>query len=98
MARPTRKQVNIKMPESLIEALKAKAEAEGETLTDLIVRFCKQGLGIPSSQNAHQTTRWEAKDLDVIDVHINSRIADLEVRLESKLKEQVQAALGECSA
>ncbi len=94
MARKTtRKQVNIKMPESLIEALKAKAEAEGDTFTNLVVRFCEQGLGM-DNQNAHQTTRWETKDLDVIDVHINSRIADLEVRLESKLKEQVQVALG----
>ncbi len=97
MARPTRKQVNIKMPESLIEALKAKAEAEGDTFTDLVVRFCEQGLRM-DNQKAHTHTRWETKDLDVIDVHIDSRIANLEARLESKLKEQVQVALGECSA
>lgn len=94
MARPTRKQVNIKMPESLIEALKAKAEAEGDTFTDLIVHFCEQGLGMPSKK-AHQQVD---SNLEVIDM----RIADLEARLESKVKEQVQvqmqAALGECSA
>jgi hypothetical protein len=97
MARHTRKQVNIKMPESLIEALKAKAEAEGDTFTDLVVRFCEQGLGMPN-QNAHQSATVINSSLDVIDVHIDSRIADLEARLESKVQEQVQAALGECSA
>ncbi len=98
MARKTtRKQVNIKMPESLIEALKAKAEAEGDTFTDLVVRFCEQGLRI-DNQNAHQPATVINSSLDVIDVHIDSRIADLEARLESKVQEQVQAALGECSA
>lgn len=85
-----RKQVNIKMPEHLIETLKAKAEAEDNTFTDLIVRFCEQGLR-RDNQNAHQPVD---SNFEVIDM----RIADLEARLESKVKEHVQAALGECSA
>lgn len=93
MARKTtRKQVNIKMPESLLEALKAKAEAEDATFTDVIVRFCEQGLRM-DNQNAHQTATVIDSSLNVIDSRIDSRIADLEARLELRLKQQIESAL-----
>jgi hypothetical protein len=89
MPRPIKRQINIKMPEPLIEELKAKAEEEDETFTDLIIRYCEQGLGgkggSPKSPTAISTTQ------------LDKRIASWLAPLQEKIVE-LEAALGETVA
>ena len=69
MTRATKKQINIKMPEPLIEALKNRAESEGKTFTDVVTRLCERGLGIESDSHKTITPIIEP-------VQLNERIAD----------------------
>lgn len=99
MPRPTKRQINIKMPEALIEELKARAESENDTFTDLVIRLCEQGLGNESDVAcAHakgdrpQTTvsPFEPAQLD-------ERIADQLAPLQERLI-ALETGLGELSA
>jgi len=69
MIRPTKKQINIKMPQPLIEALKAQAESENVTFTDTIILLCEQGLGMESSSP-------QATAFPVEPAQLDERIAD----------------------
>lgn len=55
-----KQQVNFRLDTELLEALKQQAEAEGISYTDLIQRFCRQGLNgfaiHPTIQTATQST------------------------------------------
>lgn len=98
MSRPTKKQINIKMPESLIEALKAKAELEKDTFTDLIIRFCEQGLGNPESGSPTTTPAIAQPQLDErIAETIATQIAPLFERVAS-VENEVRQVLGEAVA
>jgi len=88
MPRPTKKQINIKMPEPLIEALKTRAEDEGDTFTDLVIRFCEQGLGSDRPVVSAEVTPTQ------IDKRIADKLAPLQKRLEALETELV----GEFSA
>lgn len=96
MPRPTKRQINIKMPEPLIEALKAKAESEKDTFTDLIIRFCEQGL---SSEGERTTTPVIAqRQLDErIAETIATQIAPLKERVAS-VENELHQVLGEAVA
>ena len=75
MAAPARKQINVKMSEELIEALKNKAESEETTFTDLVIRACEELLGI---ENTKPTASISAEQLDEC---VAEKIAPLEERL-----------------
>lgn len=97
MPRPTKKQINIKMPEPLIEALKAKAESEKDTFTDLIIRFCEQGL---SNREGERTTTpvIAQRQLDErIAETIATQIAPLKERVAS-VENELHQVLGEAVA
>ena len=83
-----RKQINIKMPEELIDALKAQAEEEDETFTDLIIRYCEQGLGKSGSLKATHA---------ISTTQLDKRIAAHLAPLQEKIAE-LEAALGEIVA
>ncbi len=77
MARPTKKQVNIKMPLALIEALKTKAEAEKTTFTDLVIEACKQML----DQSEHSDPASAAISAAQVDKGIAPKIALLQEKV-----------------
>ena len=98
MPRPTKKQINIKMPEALIEALKARAESENDTFTDLVIRLCEQGLGIESDRPQTTASPLEPAQLDKRIVEsIAVEIAPLKERVTS-LENELQQVLGEAAA
>lgn len=98
-----KQQINIKLPPPLIDTLRAKATAEGITLTDLIQGFCEQGLGLPPIGTV-------APDLDVVyerivgqlDERIAACIAPLQERIDDRINDAIQKellpVLGELSA
>jgi hypothetical protein len=90
MPRPTKKQINIKMPETLIKALKTRAEDEGNTLTDLVIQLCEQGLGIEKNHPQATAPSVEPAQLD-------ERIAEYLAPLQRRL-EALEAELGESVA
>lgn len=103
MLRPTKKQINIKMPQALIKELKARAELQNDTFTDLVIRLCEQGLG--SDSNPSQTTAppFEPDQLDErIAKSIAAQIAPLQERIEdriaSTIQKELEPMLGELSA
>ena len=98
MPRAAKKQINIKMRESLIEALKARAESENDTFTDLVIRLCEQGLGIESDHPQTTTAPFEPAQLDKrILESIAVEIAPLKERVTS-LENELQQVLGEVAA
>ena len=51
-----KQQVNFRLDTDLLEALKQRAEVEGVSYTDLIQKFCRQGLeGFTSSRTIQST-------------------------------------------
>lgn len=89
MPRPTKKQINIKMPEPLIEALKARAIDEGDTFTDLVVRFCSEGLESKSDRPVAET--------EIAPPQLDKRIATALAPLQERLV-ALESGLGELSA
>ena len=82
MTRPAKKQINIKMPQPLIEALKTRAENENITFTDTIIQLCEQGLGIGISNPKSTASRVEPAQLDErIANQLANQIAPLHGRL-----------------
>lgn len=89
MPRPTKKQINIKMPEPLIEALKSRAIDEGDTFTDLVIRFCSEGLESKSNRPVAVT--------EIAPTQLDKRIADAIAPLQERLV-ALETELGELSA
>ena len=97
-----KQQFNIRLETGLIEALRTRAESEGITLTDLIARFCEQGLGLPTEGS-------RPIDLEAIYSRIAAQVEELiPQRIEERIAEQLAPiqrelaarndALGESSA
>jgi hypothetical protein len=87
MPRPVKKQINIKMPESLIEALKERAEGEDTTFTDLVVEACEQLLGGRSYRTIPAISPSQ------VDKRIDAQLAPLQEKIA-----ELEAALGESVA
>lgn len=76
----TRKQVNFRLPVTLIEALKVRAETERLTMTEVAISLMETGLGLlPSSDTQPRTAgieeRIAAQLEERIERHIEERIA-----------------------
>jgi uncharacterized circularly permuted ATP-grasp superfamily protein len=112
MLRPTKKQINIKMPEALIEELKARAESENDTFTDLVIRFCKYGLGNESPATTHAAlvpTQLDDHIASKLDNCIATQLAPLKEqfnelqeciddRIANAIQKELDSVVGECSA
>ncbi|WP_373529111.1 hypothetical protein [Nostoc sp.] len=94
-------QINFRLPDTLIAALKDQAESEGITSTELAIRLLEAGLGLPSSDYAIDDSRIEKR--------IESRIAPLreqvtqlnqciELRIATVIQKEIAPLLGELSA
>ena len=97
MPRPAKKQINLKMRESLIEALKARAESENDTFTDLITRACEQYLEGESNVKNGQNDRPQTTLAPFEPAQLYECIADQIAPLQKRLV-ALELELGELSA
>ncbi len=97
----SKSQVNFRLPDTLIAALKDQAESEGITSTELAIRLLEAGLGLSSSDYAIDNSRIEER--------IEQRIAPLreqvtqlnqciELRIAVAIQKELDPLLGELSA
>ncbi len=82
----SKSQINFRLPDILIAALKDRAELEGLTSTELVIHLLEAGLGLPSLEKV-------ATDESRIDERIASQLAPLQERLVT-----LENELGELSA
>jgi antitoxin component of RelBE/YafQ-DinJ toxin-antitoxin module len=85
-----KQQVNFRIDTELLEALKEQAEVEGVSYTDLIQRFCKQGLGSGTIQLGSST-------IQTIDSTIHDAIQPdfLKEQLKEELREELAESINE---
>ena len=82
----SKSQINFRLPDILIAALKDRADSEGLTSTELVIHLLEAGLGLPSSEKV-------ATDESRIEEGIASQLAPLQERLVA-----LELELGELSA
>ncbi|HEY9882986.1 MAG TPA: hypothetical protein V6C98_05190 [Thermosynechococcaceae cyanobacterium] len=97
----SKSQINFRLPDTLIAALKDRASKEGITSTDLAIRLLEAGLGLLSSEFANDESRIE--DCIAIAVApLQSQITQLqeciEQRIHSAIRKELDVVMGECSA
>ncbi len=97
-------QINFRLPDSLIAALKARAEAEGVTSTELVQRLLEIGLGLSSSELAGNDPRIEERiasqlvplqsQLDErIEKRIASQLTPIQQEIEQRIEQRIQAVI-----
>ncbi len=97
----SKSQINFRLPDTLIAALKDQAQLEGITSTELAIRLLEQSLGLPSSDYVIDDSRIEER--------IEQRIAPLreqvsqlnqciELRIATVIQKEIAPLLGELSA
>jgi hypothetical protein len=97
----SKSQVNFRLPDTLIAALKDQAESEGITSTEMTIRLLEAGLGLSTTDAAIDESRIEQR--------IEERIAPLkeqfnqlnqciELRIATAIQKELDPLLGELSA
>jgi ferritin-like metal-binding protein YciE len=97
----SKSQVNFRLPDTLIAALKDQAESEGITSTEMAIRLLEAGLGLSTTEEAIDDSRIEER--------IEQRIAPLreqvtqlnqciELRIATAIQKELDPLLGELSA
>jgi hypothetical protein len=97
----SKSQINFRLPDTLIAALKDQAEFEGITSTEMAIRLFEAGLRLSSTDGAI--------DKSSIEERIEQRIAPLreqvtqlnqciELRIATAIQEELDPLLGELSA
>ena len=98
----SKSQINFRLPDTLITALKDQAESEGITSTELAIRLLERSLGLPQLlANSNDDSRIEER--------IESRIAPLreqvtqlnqciEEGIATVIQKEIAPLLGELSA
>jgi chromosome segregation ATPase len=81
----SKSQVNFRLPDELIAALKDRAESEGITSTELATRLLEAGLGLPSPESKSDDSRIEER--------IATHLAPLQEQLEKRIEERIGNAL-----
>ena len=97
----SKSQINFRLPDSLITALKDRANSEGITSTELAIRLLEAGLGLPSSEFANDKLRIE-ECISIALAPLQSQVTQLQERIEERIHSAIQKELdvvmGECSA
>lgn len=88
----SKSQINFRLPDSLITALKDRAESEGLTSTELAIRLLEVGLGLPSSEFANDESRIEERIATAI-APLQSQVTELQVRIEERIRSAIQKEL-----
>ena len=93
-------QINFRLPDTLIAALKGRAESEGLTSTELAIRLLEAGLGLPSSESVNDESRIEkriATYLAPIQEQVTQLQERIEQRIHSAIQKELDVVMGECS-
>lgn len=98
----TKSQINFRLPDSLITALKDRALAEGITSTELAIRLLETGLGLPSKELvASNESRIDERIVDAL-APLQEQVTQLQERIEDRIRDAIQKELlpmlGELSA
>ncbi len=97
----SKSQINFRLPDSLIAALKDRASEEGITSTELAIRLLEAGLGLPSSEFANDESRIE-ECISMAIAPLQSQVTELQQRIDERIRNAIQKELdvvmGECSA
>ena len=97
----SKSQINFRLPDTLIAALKDRAESEGLTSTELAIRLLEAGLGLPSSEFANDESRIEkriATYLAPIQEQVTQLQECIEERIRDAIQKELEPVLGELSA
>jgi hypothetical protein len=88
-----KKQAHYRLDASLVEALEQRARTENITITDLVTRYLKQGLGLPvENQGSVNVEALEQKILERVSTQLQEATqADSEI--EKRIAERVIEAL-----
>lgn len=81
----SKSQVNFRLPDELIAALKDRAESEGVTSTELAIRLLEAGLGLSSPENKSADSRIEER--------ISVQLTLLQKQLDQRIEERIENAL-----
>jgi hypothetical protein len=97
----SKSQINFRLPDTLIAALKDRAESEGITSTELAIRLLEQSLGLPSSGYAIDESRIEDRIEERI-APLREQVSQLnqciELRIATVIQKEIAPLLGELSA
>jgi hypothetical protein len=97
----SKSQINFRLPNTLIAALKDQAESSGITSTELAIRLLEQSLGLPSSESVNDDSRIEQRIEQCI-APLREQVTQLtqciELRIATVIQKEIAPLLGELSA
>jgi uncharacterized small protein (DUF1192 family) len=97
----SKSQVNFRLPDTLIAALKDQAESEGITSTEMAIRLLEAGLGLSSTEFSNDESRIE-KCIEERIAPLKEQVTQLsqciEERIAVALQREIEPLLGELSA
>jgi hypothetical protein len=96
----SKSQVNFRLPDTLIAALKDRAELAGITSTEMAIRLLEAGLGMPSTDFPNDESRIEQRIEECIaplKEQFNQLSQCIELRIAVALQKELDPLLGELS-
>ena len=93
----SKSQINFRLPDTLIAALKDQAETEGITSTELAIRLLEAGLGLPSSDYVIDESRIEER-IAPLREQVTQLNNCIELRIADVIQKEIAPLLGELSA
>jgi TolA-binding protein len=97
----SKSQVNFRLPDTLIAALKDQAELAGITSTEMAIRLLEAGLGLSSTEEASDSSRIEERieeRIAPLKEQFNQLNERIEERIATALRREIEPLLGELSA
>lgn len=98
----SKSQVNFRLPDALIAALKDKAETEGKTTTEIAVSILETGLGLssPSSSDMRIASIEEriASQVEAVREQVTQLEQRIDLRIQAAIQKEVDTMLGESIA
>lgn len=94
-------QINFRLPDTLIAALKDQAESEMITSTELAIRLLEAGLGLSSTEFSHDESRIEEcieERIAPLKEQVTQLSQCIEERIATALQREIEPFLGELSA
>jgi phosphopantothenate synthetase len=87
----TKAQAHFRLDPELLEAIKVRAEKESITITDLVTRFLKQGIGIETNNTIPAINQQEIEETvyQRISESISSKFNDLEAYVSNSISNKI---------
>ena len=93
----SKSQINFRLPDTLIAALKDQAESSGITSTELAIRLLEAGLGLPSLDYVVDESRIEER-IAPLREQVTQLDRCIELRIATAIQKELDPLLGELSA